>query len=555
MKCVKLEQDVEHLRLANVGLERASEANQELANVNTKLSVANEEMIMHLREKGELAQEILRLNRALNDAQEKFVKEETKAQQYKAENEQLNQKVEKCEIEINELVHINETLRGEFLAVNVQYDQLKSKYTEFDSNYLELRRQLDEEKRLNKFREDELIECKRVQLEMLNAEVERYAKQAEKRKDSQASLQIDPSILVAPLSEPPSSQGSPPGDRRNPNFAPAAAIFSGIKRIFVPAISNPVNMKLNQKLTFCTSASVPKREIFRWNCTELEVYAMQFQPGGSLLATGSSDKYIHLWEVAANGHAYPHGSLQGSHGAINTLDFDTEGARLIAGCSGDKAFLWSYGDNRTLKDTCTGHTGLINVCRFHTATKLVTGSADRLIKTWDLHRRECVRTIFAGSKCHDLVVTDPVGTIVSAHFDKTIRFWDTLSDRQHRELNFTAAVTSLSFNAGKQQLLACLKDDNIQLIDLRQNRTLCTLKHDKFQVNTDTHKAVLSPDAQYVCTGSQDGSLIVWNTSTSFCENVLERKHKTMVTSVVWHPEGKYVASCEKHREVILWSD
>lgn len=30
------------------------------------------------------------------------------AQQYKIENEQLTQKVEKCEVEINELVHINE---------------------------------------------------------------------------------------------------------------------------------------------------------------------------------------------------------------------------------------------------------------------------------------------------------------------------------------------------------------------------------------------------------------------------------------------------------------
>lgn len=30
---------------------------------------------------------------------------------------------------------------------------------------------------------------------------------------------------------------------------------------------------------------------------------------------------------------------------------------------------------------------------------------------------------------------------------------------------------------------------------------------------------------------------------------------RTMVTSVAWHPEGRYVASCEKHRQVILWSD
>ncbi len=29
---------------------------------------------------------------------------------------------------------------------------------------------------------------------------------------------------------------------------------------------------------------------------------------------------------------------------------------------------------------------------------------------------------------------------------------------------------------------------------------------------------------------------------------------RTMVTSVAWQPDGNYVASCEKHRRVILWS-
>ncbi len=69
---VKLEKDVNHLRLTNAGLERASEAryiiddkerildsflisSQALANVNNKLSEANEEVIMHLREKGEVS--------------------------------------------------------------------------------------------------------------------------------------------------------------------------------------------------------------------------------------------------------------------------------------------------------------------------------------------------------------------------------------------------------------------------------------------------------------------------------------------------------------------
>ena len=59
-----------------------------------------------------------------------------------------------------------------------------------------------------------------------------------------------------------------------------------------------------------------------------------------------------------------------------------------------------------------------------------------------------VQTLFAGSKCHDLVVTDATGTIISGHFDKKIRIWDALSDKCRVELQYNAAITSLSYNAG-----------------------------------------------------------------------------------------------------------
>ncbi len=60
----------------------------------------------------------------------------------------------------------------------------------------------------------------------------------------------------------------------------------------------------------------------------------------------------------------------------------------MAGCSGDRAYIWSYGDYR-IKDTFNGHTGQINTCKFISGTKLATGSADRLVKIWDLHSRQC----------------------------------------------------------------------------------------------------------------------------------------------------------------------
>ncbi|CAF3392146.1 unnamed protein product [Rotaria sp. Silwood2] len=176
IQCVKLENNVNHLRLANAGLEKASEASQDLANINNKLTVANEEVVMHLREKGELAREVLRLNHALTEVNEKLIQGEIQLQQYKNENNLLNNKIEKSEFEVNELVQINEVLREEFSAVQKQLDQLQIDYNRIKPSCRELEQELEKEKRISAQREIELMECKKVQLEMLNAEVERYNK-------------------------------------------------------------------------------------------------------------------------------------------------------------------------------------------------------------------------------------------------------------------------------------------------------------------------------------------------------------------------------------------
>jgi len=55
------------------------------------------------------------------------------------------------------------------------------------------------------------------------------------------------------------------------------------------------------------------------------VYALQFQPSGSILATGGSDKQVHLWEITNSGQARKFASLTGSASAINSIDFDNEG--------------------------------------------------------------------------------------------------------------------------------------------------------------------------------------------------------------------------------------
>ena len=55
-------------------------------------------------------------------------------------------------------------------------DQLQNDYTRLKPTCLELEQQLDTAKRLHQQREAELMECKKVQQEMLNAEIDRFNK-------------------------------------------------------------------------------------------------------------------------------------------------------------------------------------------------------------------------------------------------------------------------------------------------------------------------------------------------------------------------------------------
>lgn len=61
-----------------------------------------------------------------------------------------------------------------------------------------------------------------------------------------------------------------------------------------------------------------------------------------------------------------------------------------------------------------------------------------------------IRTIFAGSSCNDLVPSDSAATtIISGHFDKKIRFWDTRTEQSANEVALQGKITSLSLSRGK----------------------------------------------------------------------------------------------------------
>ena len=62
-----------------------------------------------------------------------------------------------------------------------------------------------------------------------------------------------------------------------------------------------------------------------------------------------------------------------------------------------------------------------------------------------------IKTIFAGSSCNDLV-TLYGNNIISGHFDKRVRFWDSRSEKTTNEIGLQGRITSLCLSPGKGKL-------------------------------------------------------------------------------------------------------
>ena len=88
------------------------------------------------------------------------------------------------------------------------------------------------------------------------------------------------------------------------------------------------------------------------------------------------------------------------------------------------------------------------------------------------------------------------------------------------------------------------------------------LKAKDYVTGVNWARASFSPDGRYVCAGSSDGSLFVWNVNSGSLETELQLEWTTRdsntgvgvtVTCCLWNPNGSSVATCDRAGYLTFW--
>ncbi|KAF8564547.1 hypothetical protein P879_10732 [Paragonimus westermani] len=252
-------------------------------------------------------------------------------------------------------------------------------------------------------------------------------------------------------------------------------------------------------------------------------------------------------------------ACEGHTGGVNCLAVSTDGNLLASGSDDCTIRLWKLiqGDQTTKGLRCdqilAGHTNYVTVLVFHQCY-LISGSADRTLKKWNLQSGQCYVTF----KLHEDIVntiTCANNYVFSGSNDRTATCWNLeTGDLVHQFTGHTHPVTAIAY-FGTNKMDNCGSQDADSVATVLSSRfgprecvytgsadrtaKAWSVRSGKCTLTFKGHNGALTQikldrDGKLLYTASLDGTVRSWHTETAKPQYVFEG-HKSAVVTMDLH--------------------
>eukprot|EP01080_Neovahlkampfia_damariscottae_P001078 gene1078-10597_t len=247
-----------------------------------------------------------------------------------------------------------------------------------------------------------------------------------------------------------------------------------------------------------------------------EVLSLKYNKSGSILASGSFDKTINLW----NGVDYKnYFTLKGEHkNAITEISFlDDE---YLLSCSADKTvILWDVESGEKIKKY-QAHSKIIN-CVSGYQNLFITGSDDSNTKLWDKRTKNVVHTF----KCNYPVLSCAIKEeeqIFTSGIDNQIKCWDLKKLENIYSLEgHKDSITGISLSPDGNSILSNSMDQTLRIFDIKPycqgNRCKKIFNGIQHGIDKNLLRCSWSNDSTKITGGSSDSPypyVNIWNVQT-----------------------------------------
>ncbi|KAF3407813.1 hypothetical protein DPV78_001659 [Talaromyces pinophilus] len=308
-------------------------------------------------------------------------------------------------------------------------------------------------------------------------------------------------------------------------FAPQTSI---IKNTFIKKIPSWIR-KLPKVDSACSALLQTPEGHSNW------VQAVVFSPNSRLVASGSSDNTVKLWDPATGTLRQ---TLEDHSSSIQAVAFSADGKLLVSSSSDNMVKLWDLATG-TLQQTLEGHSSLVQTVAFSPNGKLVaSGSSDSTVKLWDPATGTLQQTLKGHSRSVQTVAFSPNGKLVaSGSDDRKVKLWHPATGTLQQTLKgHSLWVQVVVFSPDGNLVASGSGDRTVKLWDLATGTLQQTLKGHSGSIQA----VAFSPNSKLVASGSSDSTVKIWDPVTGTLRQTLEG-HSRSVQVVAFSPDGKFL--------------
>lgn len=224
-----------------------------------------------------------------------------------------------------------------------------------------------------------------------------------------------------------------------------------------------------------------------------------FSPSSTLLASGSEDGYVAIWDYATESRVATY-----SHSAsVTDIAFSSDG-RLLASCGDRTVKIWDS-ESRVERGQLQGHRGIVGIWEAHSDTVLsvafssdgsavATVGADGILRTWSTSTFEVESTLEVRMYGPVSAVFGPANSVLVSCGDGSILV--VKAEKLHRVLRgHTDVVWQCSYSLARDKFASISRDGSVKLWDASTWTVGRTFSSSRV---TDRPPIVFSPNGKFL---------------------------------------------------------
>ena len=299
------------------------------------------------------------------------------------------------------------------------------------------------------------------------------------------------------------------------------------------------------------------------------MWSADFSPDGQRIVTASQDGKAIVWQLADNGEYEYLTEFAQHRGPVYDGRFSPDGRRIATAGYDRRVLLWNPDEvhpvevGRRLDGQpdlpapfveLGAHAGPVRSLSFDpNGTTLASGGEDNVIRLWDLSTAgRSMELRGHASHVRDCTYSADGNWLLSAGRDEVIKLWQpndyaeqvVLSDPDSGD-----AVLAAHFSRDGKQIVTASRDRTASLWDVA-NRSLVKrfAEGHEFLASSATFFA----DGSRLATGAGDGTILVWDVATG--TQLLELKQTGYTAALAVSPDGQWIVSGSDGNEAKVWN-